>query len=234
MSENSKLPQLAEEPTTDFTTADLEKINQYMTDGLPGVMAVDDVKMMRIMDMYLSGKTYRQISTITRIPKVLIMYLSHRFKWFDTRKEYLEDLDKSIRGRLIEAKIINQDFLLQLMHLWQKKIGTKINEYLASGDEQYANQIDLKEVDKYLKTAEMLHRMTTDPKGEGKSLIGLNVGDGATITRTGDNEIEITPKKKAIGEMLTELADFKRDQENKNKNIGYDITTVKGENDEKN
>lgn len=202
------------EPEHDFTEKDLAVIQEYMEAGLPNIASVDGIKMGRILDMYLSGKTYRQISTIMNIKKELILYLAHRFKWFEVRKEYIEDLERNMRSQLIETRIRSQDFLLQLMSMWQKKIGTNISKYLATDNVEFANNIDLKEVDKYLKTIEILHRISTDKvPAPSSSPIGLNVGDGVTITKKGNNEVEITPKSNAIGELLKQYADFRREQE---------------------
>lgn len=221
MSEDSQLPTLPsisstdlKEPEHDFSEKDLKIIQEYMEMGLPGVAVVDNIKMSRILDMYLSGKTYRQISTIMNIRKEVILYLSHRFKWFEARKEYIEDLERNMRSQLIETRIKSQDFLLQLMSMWQKKIGNNISKYLATDNEDFANNIDLKEVDKYLKTIEILHRISTDKTpSPASSPIGLNVGDGVTITKKGNNEVEITPKSNVIGSLLKEYADMRRAQE---------------------
>lgn len=216
MSDENK-PVLIEEPQNDFSQKDLEVIQAYEQAGLPGIGIVDDVKMTRILDMYLSGKTYRQIATIMAVQKQIVLYLSYKFNWFELRKDYLVDLEASIRSRVLEAKIVNQDFLLQLQQMWQKKIGTNITKYLATDNVDFANAIDLKEVDKYLKTVEMLHKLGSE-KGSGsggsdRPMVGLNAGDGVTIVKKGENEIEITPKAKAIGDALKQFADFRREEE---------------------
>lgn len=145
MSENK--PAIVAEPTHDFTEKDLDLIEKYKEAGLPSIAVVDDVKLTKILDLYLSGKTYRQISEITNVNKSIILYLSNKFNWFQLRTDYVADLEHSIRGRLMESRLVNQDFLLQLTQMWQKKIGVKIKKYLATDDESQANAIDLKEVD---------------------------------------------------------------------------------------
>jgi len=214
MSEENK-PALIQEPTTDFTEKDMQNIQEYIAAGLPDIATVDGEKMARMMDLYLSGKTYRQIAMTVSVNKRIVLYLSHKFNWFALRMDYIKDLEESIRGRMIEAKLVNQDFLLQLIHMWQKKIGNKITKYLATDNEQFAKDIDLKEVDKYLKTVEMLHKLSSEKGGNagGTPAVGLNLGDGVTIERKGDNTVEITPKSKAIGDMLKQFADSRREEE---------------------
>lgn len=216
MSDEERSLTVAEEPTTDLTETDLQRVDEFVKAGLPGITKIDEPMMARIMDMYLSGRTYRQIATTSRIEKSLVLYLSNRFNWYAMRQDYLADLEQNTRPRVIEAKIVNQDFLLQLQQMWQKKIGGNINEYLATGNIKYANEIDLKEVAMYLKTVEMLQKLDASKKeGSTSPAVGLNVGDGVTITRKGDNEVEITPKQRTIGDALKQLADFRREQEKK-------------------
>lgn len=213
MSENN--PAVVSENSTDFTDKDLAQINTYIEAGLPSIAQVDGEMLTRILDLYLSGKPYRQISTILNVNKSIILYLSHKYNWFQLRKEYLEDLEQTVRGRLMESKLVNQDFLLLLTQMWQKKIGDHIVKYLATGKVEHANAIDLKEVDKYLKTIEILHRLGGAGSGGGNSApaVGLNLGDGVTIEKKGDNTVEITPKGKAIGDALKAFADSRREEE---------------------
>lgn len=218
MQENK--PTNIEEPVSDLTEADYAKIQQYIDSGLFNISAVNEKTFARILDLYLSGKTYSQISKIVGIEKVIIMYLSHKFNWFDLRKEYLNELESTIRNRLIESRIVNQDFLLQLIQMWQKKIGNKIVKYLATDNEQFANEIDLKEVDKYLKTVEILHRLSADPRvgnnsNQSSPAVGLNLGDGVTIVKKGDNEVEITPKSNILNNALKDFANSRRENEKK-------------------
>lgn len=216
MSEENK-PAIPEQPKNDFSQKDLEVIKAYEEGGLKEIGTVDEKAMANMLDLYLSGKTYRQISTIVKLRKEIVLYMSYKFNWFDLRQEYLEDLESSMRGRVIEAKLVSQDFILQLQTMWHRKIGSRVTKYLATGNEEFIKELDLKEIDKYLKTAELLQKLA----GEGKSLttdntrpmVGLNAGDGVTIVKKGENEIEITPKSKAIGDALKMFADARREEE---------------------
>lgn len=206
---------LAPEPTTDLSPVDLEKVRVFREEGMPGVYNLEESQIARMMDLYLDGKPYSQISRITRISKTTIMFLSDKFNWFALRQDYLVELEANMRNRVIESKLVSQDFLLQLSHAWQKKIGKNITQFLATGDEKYANEIDLKEVDKYLKTIEILHKISSEnAAGKNKTpAVGLNLGDGVTITKKDDNSVEITPKQKTVGDLLKQYADSRRDEE---------------------
>lgn len=211
-------PTVIDEPLSDMTDQELDKVKSYVDAGLPGVV-LEEAKLTNVLDLYLSGKTYNQIARITRIDKTVILYHSYKYNWFQMRKDYVTELEYTIQNRMIESKIVNQDFLLQLVHMWQKKIGAKINDYLASGDEKHANAIDLKEIDKYLKTVETLHRLSGGTDGKpGTPAVGLNLGDGVTISKGADGTVEITPKQTRISDMIKNMAEAKRLEEIENNN----------------
>ena len=110
---------------------------------------------------------------------------------------------------------MSQDHLLNLAQMYHKKHGGKIMRYLETNDEAHTDQINLKELDRYMKIVDLIQKSTAEPAKEKGPLIGLNLGEGATVTRNSDNEIEITPKQKAIGDVLKHYADLRREEEKK-------------------
>jgi hypothetical protein len=111
-----------------------------------------------------------------------------------------------------------------------------MNRYFLTDDQNVANSLDMKALDRYLKTVEMLYKLDGDRNKSKTPSVGLNLGDGGvTVTRLGNNTVEITPKnkEKTVAEMLQELADHRREQENSSQtDIERDINeevTQKGE-----
>lgn len=200
--------------TTDISKEDLLKIERFIEVGAPGFDLTDTTTVSRMMDLYLGGKTYSQIARVTRSQKELVMLYSHRLKWYTLKMEYLQELELHLKGRIVNAKVASQDFLLQLSQMYQKKIGAKMDKYLATNNEQEADKINLKEIDKYLKIVEALQKISSDvpPKsssGQGPA-VGINVGDGVTVTKSEDGSVEITPKQKTMSSMLEMLANQRR------------------------
>lgn len=218
MSDENK-PVVIEQPANDFSQKDLEVIQAYQEKGLEGIGVVDEKKLASMLEMYLSGRTYRQISTTMQLRKEIVLYMSYKFNWYDLRQDYLTDLESSARSRAIESKIVGQDFLLQLQAMWQKKIGSRINKYFATDNEEFVSDLDLKEIGQYLKTVELIQKFASEGKLPStdslRPMVGVNAGDGVTIVRKGDNEIEITPKSKAMSEALKMFADSRREEEKK-------------------
>jgi virulence-associated protein VagC len=208
--------ELVKEQTTDISDKDMEKVNKFIEDGMPGVSTVNDTTLTRMFSLYLGGSTYWQISNIVGVKRPLIMFMSHKFDWYAARREYLTELQEQIKGRVIDSRLVSQDFLLTLTAAWQKKIGKKLQRYLATDDDEHANAINLKEVAQLLKTIEMIQDLDKegrDSKGR-QPAVGLNLGDGVTIERNGD-KVTITPKEKSIGDMLKQFADTRRAEESK-------------------
>ena len=195
----------------------MKKVQKFIDAGLPGIASVNEEKIAKMMELYLGGKTYDQISNITRIDRITVMYLSYKLNWCETRKEYMIELSDHMKRRIMEAKLVMQDHLLQLAQMYQKKHGTKIIRYLETNNEEHTDQISLKEIDRYLKIADLIQKSMIDHSKDNSKgpMIGLNISDGATVTRKGDNEIEITPKQKAIGDVLKHYADLRREEEKK-------------------
>lgn len=213
--ESKNLP--AERPTTDIVGKDQDDLQKFMEAGMPGVGDLEEESVRKMFDLYLSGKTYRQISGIMRTPKPVVMYISNKLQWFNRRQDYLMELENTNLPRIIEAKLMSQDFLLQLVQMWQKKIGARMTRYMMTDDEKHTAQINLKEIELYLKTLERLQKSIELPKASGP-LVGINIPDGATMTRTGENTIEVTPKQKASDGMLKKFADMQRAKKNGNGN----------------
>lgn len=225
MSNETKPPEteVALLPFADFTMKDLESIRKFKEDGMLGLAALTDVDVERMMNLYNDGKTYRQISQVLKKDKTVILFLAHKFGWFEFRQAYLQELQATLKDKVIESKLQSQEFLLDLIQAYQKKIGRNINQYLRSDDERFVDKIDPKDIGTILKVFELLHKINHEDLGntKDKSLVGLNgLGEGVTITKTGANSVEITPKGPSpFSSKLRQFADLKREQERASQGI---------------
>lgn len=221
MSDEQNLPAIIPVmPINDLTIKDLEDIEKFKEDGMIGLAQFTDVDIERCMGLYLDGKSYRQIAQVTRKNRTTIMFLGHKFKWFELRDNYLEELRATMPTKVIESKLQSQEFLLHLTLAYQKKIGKNIDQYLRTDDEKMVDKIDSKDLSTLLKVIEMTHKLNSENLGSSdKPLVGLNgMGEGVTITKTGENSVEITPKS-PVANRIKQMADFKREQERLSKPI---------------
>lgn len=201
--------------TTDITESEFEKIKKYKEEGLPGVAEVTQTQLFRMYDLYLGGSTYTQIADILRLPRNVVLYLAHSSNWFQSKQEYLNELQEKIKYRVAESNMKSKEFMLLLVQSYQKKIAENLTRYLSTNDSQHMEEIDLKEVSLMMKAVEMVSTLNgegKDPKGKTPP-IGLNIGDGVDIQKTGEDTVTVTPKSKKIGEILRQHADSVRQAE---------------------
>ncbi len=204
-------------PNTDFSKKDMLKIQEFEEAGCPGAARISENEYKKLIGLYLDGISYHQMSAITRLPKVMIMTCSKKHRWFDARMEYMEEIQEKAKFRAVESKLKAQDFLFLLSTVFQKKIGKHAYAYMGTDDETHVDKIDSKDVMQFLKIVDSLEKLTDETRGRQPGpapAIGLNLGDeGVTVTKNGDNSVDITPKNKALGDMLKEFADSRREAE---------------------
>lgn len=231
-----KLPAIIE---TDIIESDMIKVKEYAQNELPGLSEISNIQLERMYNLYLSGSTYSQIASTLNIKKTIIQYVSHTTGWYDSKKSYLREVQEQIKTRVNDSKLKNKDFMLLLVQAYRKKLSTKFNTYLATDDDQHMADIDLKEIGLVMKAIEIVDNLDEsgkDPKGKTPA-VGINVGNGVTVEKTGENKISITPKETYIGDMLQQHADSLREEERKkllSSAEEYDINNdEQGDKDEK-
>jgi hypothetical protein len=210
--------------TTDITPKELQAIEKFKEKGLPGITSANEVTMAKALDLYLGGKTYTEISHVTGTKKEIVLFLAQKFKWYETKMEQLEILDANLKERILHAKLMNQDFTLQIQQFFIRKLGRKLTKFFATNDEEEAAKVDRKDIEIFFKSVDILDKMSSEKVPAGhRPAVGLNLGDGVSIKKIGENEVQITPRNKTASEMLAELANLKRQSEEPKKSDN-DIT----------
>jgi hypothetical protein len=210
MSKSPVVPEVM--PTTDIQSWEMEKLKAYIEEGVPGIGSIDDDNLGRAMELYLTGKSYREISNILNKPKVMFLYLSNRFNWFQMKMDYLEELDQTMKNRMDESKVRGTDFQLKLVHALEKRMSKVVNKYLATDDDKYIDSIDEKQIAKYMKVFNAVHGSDA-PKGGGGVNVNLNMGGGMVLSKGQNGSVDISPKEKSVAMKLKEMAAAKRAEE---------------------
>ena len=109
-------------PYADFTMKDLEMIKKFKNNGMLGLHTLHETDCERMMAFYLDGKTYREIAELTKRNKSLILFLAQKFKWFELRKEYLDELHATIKDKVVSSKLQSMDFLHHLSEELSKRL----------------------------------------------------------------------------------------------------------------
>jgi hypothetical protein len=201
----------------DFTDGEVERINTYVSNGCVGLegLVKDEHKVNNLFALYMSGKTYTEISKISRVKKDMVLYMAAKMKWYEKRMEYLDDIQNNITKKLTETRMESMNFISSLISMHHKYYGDAINQYLRTGDRDIIDGLDLKQLTQYFKSIEMLEKVLNPSNvnrgGGSNTTVNINT-PGGKVEQVDEKTIEITPGN--AGDALRALAKLK-DEKNK-------------------
>lgn len=207
----------------DFTNEEVEKINNFVKDGCPGLatFAADEFKINNMFGLYMAGKTYTEISRCLTTKKNLVLYMSAKMNWYEKRMSHINDIQNSMTQKISDTRIQSLNFIADLINFHHKFYGEQIEEYMATGDSSKIANLDLKSLGQYFKSIEMLEKIlnpvnvTSGNSKKNGATININTPDGSTVRALDENTVEITPS--ATGEVLKALAKLKDEKKQQNK-----------------
>jgi hypothetical protein len=196
---------------TDFSEREIQRIVEFEQNGLQGVSKLSDEQYKLAYKMYLEGCSYDIISNRFHIKKDVILYRAWKDQWYSAKKAKLLELSESIVDRINIAKADSVSFLVDLVQFSHEYYKDKIDQYRKTKDDRIVETLDMKQLEKYFKTIEMLDKLTKVGEGaEGKDsktpLVNVIFNGIASVSREG-NTMSVTPDKK---EELTEEALLKQ------------------------
>jgi len=204
----------------DFTNEEAERVNVYVQNGCIGLhdLVKDEAKVNSMFSLYMSGKTYAEISRITRTKKDIVLYMSAKMRWYKKRMEYLNEIQNKMTNKISETRVESLNFITNLINFHHKYYGDKIDKYLRTNDDSVVEDIDLKMLNHYFKSIEVLEKVVNPAnvkKGGSNTTININATDGAKVEQLDDNTVEITPG--TTGDLLKKLSELKDSKRNSDK-----------------
>lgn len=204
----------------DFTDTEADKLNTFVANGCIGLesLAKDEVRINSMFGLYMAGKTYTEISKITKTKKDLVLYMAAKMKWYDNRIEYLTDIQREMTSKLLNTRVESLNFITSLIGAHHKYYGDEVNEFLRTGDKTIMEDMDLKSLGQYFKSIEILERIINPSNVGGKgsgATININAA-GSQIKQVDEKTLEINPG--TTGDILKALSDMKdkqKEEENK-------------------
>lgn len=212
----------------DFTPEEKQSLDNFISNGCPGLSRVTDTLTFKWFELYMSGKSYTEIAQICKDKKDLIMYISHKTNWHDKKIAYLNSITSNLTQKVENAKIESTNTVATIVSSMNKYFGDKFNNYLATNDKSIIEDLDSKLLEKYYKSLEILDKLF-DPAnkniGQGnKTEVNVNVGNNATVKQVDNNTIEINSNEAnndqqgvSPNQILMLLASLKKSQEDKAK-----------------
>lgn len=206
----------------DMTKEEKEAVQDFIDNGCPGIIRVQDGDIFKFFQLYMSGKTYAEIATITKSPKDMIMFLAYRSKWMEHRFKHYENISLNILDKVKQVKLDSANNLVTIVKALGQYCEMKYNGFLSTRNQEVIEKIDSKIVTQYFKAIELLDKVLSDDEpSEGEAgktkgpLVNINMAMGATasIKQTDPKTLEITDE--TAGDLVKALASMKKQAERK-------------------
>jgi hypothetical protein len=200
----------------DLSEEEQVSLQNYISNGCPGLVKIDDTKVFKWFELYMSGKSYSEIATITREKKDLIVYIAHRGKWHEKHMQYYADIASNLTNKIKKVKLESANTVATAITALGKYYGDQFNKYLLTNDSSIIANMDTKTLAQYYKSIEVLDKMMSPNSGSsgdgGGPSVNINVGSNAKIEQKDDKTVEITTDE-AAGDLIKALAKYQRVKE---------------------
>lgn len=203
----------------DMTKEEKEVVQDFIDNGCPGLIRVQDGDIFKFFQLYMSGKTYAEIATITKSPKDLIMFLAYRSHWMEHRFKHYENISLNILDKVKQVKLDSANNLVTIVKALGQYCEMKYNGFLSTRNQDVIEKIDSKIVTQYFKAIELLDKILSEDESGGENtqpkgpFVNINMGMGAsaTIKQTDPKTLEITDE--TAGDLVKALASMKKQSE---------------------
>jgi len=196
MSENANSPQLIK--ASDLTAEQQMVLTKFQEAGLPGIGRVSEASIFQWFNLYLAGKSYDEISDLTKSELAPILFMATKFGWLERKMGHYNGIAAKLDDRVKAVKLESAEFVLDIITMLHRSLGTKVTEYLQTGNREILKEVNLGVLDKYFKSIDALSKLMDKPLATPQlpvpqAPITINMGDG-TIEKKEDGSIEITAK----------------------------------------
>lgn len=193
----------------DFTSEDSESLQSYISNGCPGLVKLQDSDAFKCFELYMSGKTYTEISEITKVKRDAILYLSNKSQWNAKKMAYYTDITSNVVKKMMAVKMESLNTVSTLASALNKYFSKKANDYLSTNNDAILEALDTKLLSQYYKAMESIEAALniSDPSKTNGNQININVNGPATVHGGGDVEL----KDEDYSKILDHLANIKRD-----------------------
>jgi hypothetical protein len=192
----------------DFSQEEKEALQDYIKNGCPSLVTVTESKVFEWFELYMSGKSYSEIANITSSKRDLILYISYKSKWHESRSSYIASLSANLASKITQTKLESLNTVQTIVSALGKSIEGKMNTYLKTKDEGLMAQVSKDDLRNYFKGLEVFEKLVSEPKEGGGKGVTINIGTDSTITQKDENVVEVSTASSA--EKLRKLAEEKR------------------------
>lgn len=186
----------------DMTQEEKNSLQDYINNGCPGFLKVQESDIFKWFGLYMSGKTYDEIAKITKSKRDLVLYLSYKSKWNEKRLKHYEDLTQSLTQKVEQGKLDSANTIVSMISALNRYYGDKFNQFLALNDKSIIENIDPRMLAQYYKSMDTLKKLLEDnvPSDLERKLSDKD--------NKKEEAVEVTEEK--VGNILQILANYKK------------------------
>jgi hypothetical protein len=194
-----------------FTEDQLQAIQDFKKNGCPGLSKINDVKVFKWFELYMTGKGFSEIAEASGDKHDLIMYMAYRLKWHERRMEYYKDMVVTMADKLAKTKIETIDTVSTMVMSLNKYYKNKFNKFLMSGDTEIIEVLDTKLLTQYYKSIESLQKLLNPNQGKSDDqqspIVNININK--------DQSERVDINQQSVSELLKQLS-LEKDESEKN------------------
>src|SRR5690606_1573012 len=127
----------------DMTLEEKQSLSNYIENGIPGMIS-DSARIFQCFQLYMSGKTYSEISEASGIKKDIILYFSNKFKWFDKKMNHYSDLMENMAKKVSHARLESANTIVTVVSALSKHRIERFAKYSANRNDNIIQSADMK------------------------------------------------------------------------------------------
>lgn len=220
--------------TDDMSVDEKTALIQFREDGLPGIAIATPELTESLFKLYMGGKSYDEISKVTNTHKSVVLHLSDKLGWYNTKMNYLLKITNDMTNKINQAKIETANTMSSLVLALSRFFGKTLDEYLATDNETLIRTLDMKLLSSYYKSVDTLdgiidvimdHQEKIKSSQQKAPLVNIQTSNKVRVRKHKNNTIEITDEgddsddlielneARQVSETLAELAEKKAAQQ---------------------
>jgi len=143
----------------DFSQEERESLDNYKSNGCPSLLKTSESDAFQWFELYMSGKTYLEIATLTNSKRDVILYFSEKCAWHEKRMAHYSDMSDAVVAKCMASKLEALDTMTTMVSALNKYYGGKFNKYLKNKDDSIIEEIDTKMLSQYYKVMDSIDKI---------------------------------------------------------------------------
>ena len=208
----------------DLSSEEKNSLVDYVQNGCPGLTRVDDQDVFSWFQLYMSGKSYSEISEFCKCKKDLVVYMSYRNQWHEKRMNYYNDISSKYIEKVKMAKMDSINTTINAITALGKYHDKQFTKFIANNDNSIIHNLDTKILSQYYKSLEMLDKLLSN-KAPSKNrddydeppTVNININqpkNSAPVTIDTEVVSSNAEENMSNSEVLRALSILKRSQSN--------------------